>query len=291
MKATYTNTGLPAYDGNPLISALPSILSPNEAVAKLSNQPEFGESIRQLPSELRQHALLPILHFFQPLSHHLDLEGKISRTIRFGYATRNPAERNYFQDLPGRAMGIGQNTMGTSTGFAVVGTSGTGKTTAINRILETYPQLIVHENFKGNAFPHTQIAWMKLECPFDGSIKGLCHKFFQNIDSLLSTEYQTLWGIRNMSADEMLPKIALLVGIHSIGALVVDEIQHLSMSKSGGSGKMLNFFVELTNTMGMPVVLVGTSKAIGILSQEFRMARRITGQGEMVWRPMKNDNE
>jgi len=89
----------------------------------------------------------------------------------------------------------------------------------------------------------------------------------------------------------MLPKIALLVGLHSLGVLVVDEIQHLSMSKSGGSGKMLNFFVELTNTMGMPVIMVGTTKAIGVLSQEFRMARRITGQGEVVWRPMKNDDE
>ena len=48
---------------------------------------------------------------------------------------------------------------------------------------------------------------------------------------------------------------------HAIGLLVIDEIQHLSVNKSGGAEKMLNFFVTLVNTVGLPVVMVGTPKA------------------------------
>ena len=36
-----------------------------------------------------------------------------------------------------------------------------------------------------------------------------------------------------------------------VGILVIDEIQHLSEAKGGGSDKMLNFFVTLVNTIGL----------------------------------------
>ena len=46
--------------------------------------------------------------------------------------------------------------------------------------------------------------------------------------------------------------------IHCLGLLVIDEIQHLNQAKSGGAEKMLNFFLQLMNTLGLPVVLIGT---------------------------------
>ena len=52
---------------------------------------------------------------------------------------------------------------------------------------------------------------------------------------------------------------------------------------------MLNFFVTLVNTIGLPVVMIGTTKAMSILQGEFRQARRGSGQGDLVWDRMKND--
>ena len=52
---------------------------------------------------------------------------------------------------------------------------------------------------------------------------------------------------------------------------------------------MLNFFVTLVNTVGVPVVLIGTSKALPILQSEFRQARRGSGQGDLIWERMQND--
>ncbi len=37
---------------------------------------------------------------------------------------------------------------------------------------------------------------------------------------------------------------------------------------------MLNFFVTLVNTIGLPVILVGTPKARDIFEKDFRSARR-----------------
>ena len=69
-----------------------------------------------------------------------------------------------------------------------------------------------------------------------------------------------------------------------------DEIQHLSMAKSGGSEKMLNFFVNLVNNVGVPVILVGTPKAIKVLQGDFRQARRGSGLGgDMVCDRIQRD--
>jgi hypothetical protein len=78
-------------------------------------------------------------------------------------------------------------------------------------------------------------------------------------------------------------------GTRYLGILVVDEIQRLSLAKSGGADKMLNFFVQLVSTIGVPVVLVGTYKGMSVLSGEFSQMRRGTGQGDMIWDRMEND--
>ena len=53
---------------------------------------------------------------------------------------------------------------------------------------------------------------------------------------------------------------------------------------------MLNFFTELVNTVGVPIVLVGTYKALSVLMGEFHQARRGSGQGDLHWFPMKEDS-
>jgi hypothetical protein len=85
----------------------------------------------------------------------------------------------------------------------------------------------------------------------------------------------------------MLAIMAQIANSHALGVLIIDEIQHLSRSKSGGSEKMLNFFVTLVNTIGLPVVLVGTPKAKEIFEVDLRSARRSAGFGAIFWEPMK----
>jgi hypothetical protein len=130
--------------------------------------------------------------------------------------------------------------------------------------------------------------WLKLQCPHDGSIRGLCLNFFQAIDELLGSNQYRNYAEGRKTTDELIPAMKRVGSLLSIGMLVIDEIQHLDQSKSGGKDRMLNFFTQLVNSMGVPVLFIGTPKAQSVLSREFRQSRRGTGEGDFVWERLEN---
>lgn len=302
VKAIYRENTIPTYVGNPLIDALPDILSADAAIDELAYYPPYNDSLRTLPNETRYHLLENIVRFFTPLNVHIDLERRISRVIRTGYIERNPMKNKFWRDNAKRADAVNESSYSqygkdddfhstSAYGFNMVGISGIGKSLAVERILRLYPQVIHHTKYHERTFNYSQIVWLKLDCPFDGSLKGLCINFFQTVDSLLGTSYHKNYGGKTRTTDEMLPYMALVAANHGIGVLVIDEIQRLSLSKSGGTEKMLNFFVQIVNTVGVPVILVGTYKSLSIFDGNFSQTRRGTGQGDLVWDRMKYDEE
>ncbi len=297
--ALYSDQIVQDYQNNPLIEALPPIFTEDDVIEHLSVFPPFDEKERNLNPNYRYHCVQRLFQYFQPFDKHLDLEQRISRAIRQGYLHRNPMQREEVMRVHESYKAIKKGEFlknyqteakRTAAGFTIIGLSGIGKSTAIERVLSIYPQLIKHHEYNERPFLFTQISWMKLDCPFDGSLKGLCISFFAELDRLLGSNYFNKFGAHRNTTDIMLQRMAHLANFHGIGLLIIDEIQHLSLSKSGGSDKMLNFFVTLVNTIGIPVLLVGTNKAVSVLQSEFRQARRGSGQGDMVWSQMPKDD-
>lgn len=281
-QAFYIEQDVADFRGNPLIEALPPILSPEEAYEKLSYYPPFDESEALLPTHIRYHAIPRINQFFQPVMQHLDLEQRFSRLLRHGYVSRNPRLPEYNRGLNGI-----QDIRSTASSMTLMGFSGIGKTTAIERILSLYPQVILHEY----PLSFMQVVWLKLNCPHDGSLKSLCMDFFLKMDQILGTNYFGKFGSRRNSISSMVTTMGQIARLHCIGAIVIDEIQHLLATRDNNSEKMMNFFVTLINEVGVPIILIGTMRAKSVLQQDFRQARRGSGQGDMVWQQMKKDDD
>src|SRR6266568_1394116 len=296
VEAEYNDPLIPDYKGNPFIEALPPIWKKEQVIDMLQYYPEYQEAHREWPPELRLHLIRNVLKFFEVIPRHIDLEQRLSSMLRLGYEARNPRLLDYYCNIDKRvdALLLGKplvsNLQSSAIALAVVGLSGVGKSVTLGHLLALYPQVIFHHNHRGNDFSPVQLVWLKLECPFDGSTKGLCLNFFQALDNLFDTHYVENYARHGRaSTDEMIKGMARLASLHAIGVLVIDEIQHLSNAKSGGSEKMLSFFVELVNKIGMPVILVGTYKAMTMLNSEFRLARRSAGLGDFVWDSMRRD--
>lgn len=274
VEASYTHQEIEGYKNNPFIEALPPIFEDKDVVSQIKKYPSYNEEQRNLGKQTRLHLVQQISDYVEPLPSHLLVEQRLSRLIRHGYKARNPFSPAIIRQfhigfkgiLEGGVDSNGQNIAGvrsTASGFAILGVSGQGKTTAIESSLLLYPQVIHHNTYNENPFIRKQLVWLKLNCPFDGSLKGLCFNFFQSIDSHLGTNYFHKFSSKGSSVD-------------------MYEIQNLSFLKSGGAEKMLNYFTQLINTIGVPVVLIGTFKAMRLLSGSFSQARRSTGQGDMI---------
>ena len=59
----------------------------------------------------------------------------------------------------------------------------------------------------------------------------------------------------------LLTGMARVANLHAIGILVVDEIQHVKISRGEGS-VLLNFLVTLRNTIGVSLLMIGTMSAL-----------------------------
>lgn len=286
--ANYQNPGLPEYASNPFISALPLIKDTRAALNFLEILPPIDVREINLPPHIRVHAVQRLItRFFQPTAEHVLLEQRFSILIRQSYIGRNPANglyqkhlNNGFDRIVNKDIDwpVKNDAYSTATGFSIVGPSGCGKTSAILRALSDYPLAIYHPDL------HViQIPWLKLECPRNGSLIELCYSFFRAVDERLNTGYFKTYCRPRVGVDSLIAEMAQIANLHAIGVLIIDEIQHLSRVRSGGDEAMLKFFVTLTNSIGVPVVLVGTPKARALFATDFKMAKRTTGLGSVEW--------
>lgn len=290
--ACYTSPLVPEYRDNPLIEALPPILSEQVAAELIAYFPPRGEDERFLPKEIRLHCIDRLNNLVQPLPIHLELESAVSSIIRSGYVSRNPMLASTWRHLHTLSTDRSaiSNFQSSATSFSLVGLSGIGKTTALNSILRLYPQTISHKSYKNREFIHTQIVWLKLECPFDGSLSGLCHAFFRAVDQALGQDRYAKRYRSKRGVLEMIQSMEQIASTYFIGALFIDELQHLNAAKTGGKDNMLNFFVNLINTIGIPVVFIGTNSMIDLFSDVLRNARRACGLGIYDFKqPMEHD--
>ncbi|MDZ8238659.1 MAG: ATP-binding protein [Nostoc sp. ChiQUE01a] len=291
--AKYIDQKLPEYNANPLIKALPPILSKEEFITKVTRMPVLDAQDRNLEAHYRFHCVERLSRYFDPQIRTIELQELISVVIMTGYLSRNPLKPEYasrsrqiynaIEHGGGKDLENYVNIPTSASGLTLIGSSGIGKTTNFINILNLYPQVILHPEYS-----FYQIVWLRVECP--KTLKGLCIDIFAGIDKLVGTNFAEKFNPTSHSEDHLLAQLAQIAHTHHLGILVIDEIQNL-VTTTRSSAEILNFLVKLDNIIGIPVIRVGTNEAISILQGNFRNARRSTGEGAIIWDRMVNDDE
>ena len=109
----------------------------------------------------------------------------------------------------------------------------------IEQVMDYFPQIIEHSSYKG-VFPgfSKQIVWVKINCPYNSSVRDLCEEILQKLDDAIGIE-RTTPEIRNGA---LARQIAQRIKSSFLGILVIDEMQRLKFSRTGGESKLIDFF-------------------------------------------------
>jgi hypothetical protein len=212
--ANYKKQEIPEFQGNPIIEALPQIWSREEVEERLSYYPRFSKKMRDLPPHLRKQLAENAREFFIPQGIHFEIETSISIMLRRGLIRRNPSEWSYWTELNERIDELSSNLakglflQTKARGFSIVGIGGMGKSSAVENVLFQYPQVIVHTKYHGVDFIFKHLVWLKLDCPQDGSTRGLCINFFRAVDQILGTNYEKNYVTDRSTVTTLLPRMA-----------------------------------------------------------------------------------
>lgn len=165
----------------------------------------------------------------------------------------------------------------TIDGFTIIGPSGLGKTLTVNTILENFfPQVIKHEYF-------SQLVYLKVNCSSIGSTKSLCFQILHEFDNLLETKYFKKYSSTVFSAEKLIPIIADLAHLHRLGALIIDEVNHLADAKGINKNQIIGFLKNLNQAIALPIVYIGTPEALPVLAGNLQIARRTQGIQSIMW--------
>jgi hypothetical protein len=256
-----------------IISTLPEMKTGKDLINALSVLPNYDENVRFQNEAVRLVSLSELYKIYIPSSMTTEIYSKLylallrslqKKITKTAIQQRN---ENYKAILQQDYNGI----LGGSDSFTIIGTSGIGKSSAINRTIGLLSEngIIETEN------PYTKIIpCVVVQCPFDSSVKGLLLEILRKVDETIgSNYYKNALKIR-VTTDMLIGSVSQ-VAVNHIGLLVVDEIQNVVNNKHGKS--LVAMLTQLINNSGISICMVGTPESSMFFEQAMQLARRSLG--------------
>lgn len=296
VKAHYVEATLPEQKGNPLIEALPPKATTEYIMDQFSNYPDLSVDIRdEVNHQIREEYLSRISELRQPLYLYFDCYQAIERALKAGYARKNPfcPTTNQFLHYP-----IDERpSIAPSTGFFVpkgdgltlVGDSGLGKTCMLEQVLNYFPHVIEHSKYKNKNVPcKYQVVWIKVDCPTKSSVRELCEEILASLDQAVRQKTPTKPA---PTIPKLLRQIEQKIKSSFLGILVIDEMQNLEFSRTGGENNLLKFLHNLVNKLGVPLFFCANPPFDDSLAKTLRNARRAESGGYFNMLPLERHGE
>ena len=287
-EAQYTPQSIPEYKHNRYIEAMPDIWgSPQEFFDSMKRIPVASIEERSLPTQQLLHFNSRFHDFYIPNSTHFHVQSEVDVMIRQGYVRAATIISPTRRIVNGQKYGIADGHDTTVRTLVLLGNSGCGKTKLITEILSRYPRLILHSEYDGRACLEYQIPWLKVEIPPSADIKNLCISICRAIDDLFPDAEPTYQYATKTAAKRQIDYVNKLLLRHKVGILVIDEIQNIQHLTASATNAMLDFLLQLQNTIATPMVWAGTHEAEKMLSGTLKYARRASSC--VYIKPFEND--
>lgn len=291
------------YAGNILTERLGPIQSREDAISRLSFLPPTPGDMSSIPYHIRLHQLMSLRDLHVPTHEGLRLMETIELMVRQGYRYRDPLAAKTWSVVAGGPVAH-KTPRAPAMAAVTVGHSGVGKTEAILRGLNSYPeQVIVHPDFPKIVGPHHQVVWMSTNVPSGGRPADLARTLMYEWDAIVRRtrpdipcrfEYSIpRTGAQGMKALDEWLQVAM---IHFLGVLHLDEVQNffhiptLEQRKRRTSrdgvlqlsiveDALLKWILTLTNQYQIPLLVSGTPDGVGALTRRLSTVGRIITSG------------
>ena len=266
-----------------LIKKMPEMLSDKDLYDKLSDIPVYRAEIREKSQTERLITLSTLYDVYLPSEMSVEIYSKLYLALLRSLQKKRTrtaiiqSYQNHNKIIQKESRGI----IGGSDSFSIVGCSGIGKSSAINRAISiiTENRMIEVEN------PMIQIIpCLIVQCPWDASVKSMLLEILRKSDELLDTNYYCNASKRGVTTD-ILIGIVSQVALQHIGLLIIDEIQNCVASKHGRG--FVAMLTQLINSSGISMGVIGTPDTLSLFESAFQLARRSLG---LQYNAMSNDN-
>ena len=256
-----------------IISYLPKMKTGDSLVSALSVLPPFDETIRLQSEAERLIALSDLFRVYIPSPMSTEIYSKLYLALLRSLQKKTTKARilQYNENHKAIQQQEYNGILGGSDSFTIIGTSGIGKSSAINRAIELLSENGIIESEK----PQTKIIpCVVVQCPFDSSVKGLLLEILRKVDEAIGSDYYKK-SLKIRVTTDMLIGCVSQVAINHIGLLVVDEIQNVVGNSHGNS--LVAMLTQLINNSGISICMVGTPESTAFFEGAMQLARRSLG--------------
>ena len=241
--------------------------------------PEYDESICNDNQAVRLMALDQIHSFYLPSSMGTEIYTKLYLAMIRALKKKESKLAVQQRNLNGKNLRACANAMepsfggiiGGSDSFSIIGCSGIGKTTTIERVIQLFrgEQVIEMEN------PYCKIVpVVSVQCPFDCSAKSLLLAVLQKVDTALRTNYCANMIRGKANINTILISTAQIL-LNHVAILCIDEVQNLIKHRAGM--QLCSMLTELLNESGISIIFVGTPEVQTFFHSVDYLARRTIG--------------
>jgi len=255
----------------------------------LSQDPSWAEADRALKTDQRIRKIRQLGDFFDPTPFQmrfglslLDLMNERIDQARREKVFPEPVEicaepikgkTSYIAVLP-----VPRSDLRSTQSSLLLAMPGLGKTRTTARVLSLFEQRLERD---GRA---PQIAWLQLHASAPADLQSFCKEFIQNLSRTSGDpRISDIFLHQNAKKDLTPSAVVQLAQVHSLGCLVIDDIQNMLTVDNGEIAKIRKLLKRLQDEAGVPVVLLGTLAGAGYVEGELETALTFSGAASDVW--------